>query len=179
MEGWTITRDSLNNMVRMIKTHHLWNDGLQGVFESLTDQHHEQDSFPLADLLVELARKKHAVWLYKQMVWQIGSLCDKYLNMTLIGADGPNIGGSSKLVTVDSQDAHQRKLMLVKYMRAMRRANSESLNHTCVIDAGRTKSRQKRDYMAVGTPKNVLGWTAPQVQVGDSLDFCFLFLLSH
>ena len=39
-------------------------------------------------------------------------------------------------------------------------------DHTTVIDAGKTRSRQKRYYMAVGTPTNVLSWTALQVFYG-------------
>ena len=42
---------------------------------------------------------------------------------------------------------------------------------TCVIDAGRTKSLQKRYYMAMGTPDNTLAWTAPQAgnPIGDTV----------
>lgn len=149
-----------------MKTHHVWDDSVASTFQSLCDAHVDDELFPVSDVLIYLAQGgKACLWIYKQWIWQIGSHFDIWLGSVLGGSGNADATDTAEIVSIDSHNVQQRKLMLVKYMNAMKRANRNALTLSTVIDAGRTKSRQKRFYMAVGTSGNIFGWTAPQVLI--------------
>ena len=170
LKGFSISFAMCRTLVAELRARDCWSDEIQRAFEKARDVYPNSDAIPLAELLIEFSKAgAPALWLYKQFVWGIGKILDDRLVSILAGSAAVPCDDTAELVTIDSAAPRQRKLMLMKYMKAMRRSNADSLNHTSVIDAGRTKSRQKRFYMAIGTPEKRLGWAPPQV-------FIFLFV---
>ena len=167
MRGWSIPKPDFVYLFSEMRRRTLDNCCLNTCYDSLMDENEDKEHVPVIDLLLKVAGGLPSTHLfYKQLVWQLGALLDHQIIFELLPTiQSPQAPPPASLVTIDATEPRQRKAFLSKYMTAMQRANANKLDLTTVIDAGRTKSRQKRFYMAVGNDDNLVGWTAPQVDI--------------
>ena len=169
MNGGVVEKDSLATLMTACRQSRLYNDKVESAIAAMEST---ERSTIVDFLILAAAGGDKTQLLFEQIVWALGKWFDMHLCFNLDqpfssdrGDDDPPPGGANQrlsLVRIDAMKARQRKVMLVKYMAAMKRANAGAIDDTAVIDAGRTRARAKRYYMAVGTPENVMGWTPPQ-----------------
>ena len=143
----TISRASLRSLIVGVRDARLYHGELQRCLE-------RTEAVSLTDFLVALADHETTQFVLVQLVWSLGRLLDQHVVATFAEEDA-NIA--------DVRNCRERRQHLAQYVSAMHRMLSGSSQGTSCIDAATTHSKEKRFFMAVGTPGNVLCWAPPQV----------------
>ena len=167
-----IKRQSFDDLVTNVRTAGLMNITMFSLLEALRIGSPTED-INIVSFIEALHENANLKWLLKQVIWGLGNMIDGFIVAVLgeqttcetsFGVLGQNDNQENhgELIALSSAQPRERKQLLHHYINRARRMFCDTKRLTSVIDAARTKSKQKRYFMAVCDSQNNLAWAPTQ-----------------